>query len=183
MPMPLWLGRFNTRYTNRIIGPILVWLPWFGWLSHLGRTTGRAYRTPLMLFRHGDRGVIALTYGARTQWLKNVLAAGECTFQSPRSEPIHLASPEWILVLSALAALFQDARTPPDRKKGVARITWWGILAATLCAAAQGWALDAAGEGGKRYAFLGHYGLDHFSVIFKVLFGITALFVLTMADT
>jgi deazaflavin-dependent oxidoreductase (nitroreductase family) len=96
MPMPLWLGRFNTRYTNRIIGPILVWLPWFGWLFHLGRTTGRAYRTPLMLFRHGDRGVIALTYGARTQWLKNVLAAGECTFQSPRSEPIHLASPEFV---------------------------------------------------------------------------------------
>ena len=96
MPMPLWLGRFNTRYTNRIIGPILVWLPWFGWLFHVGRTTGRPYRTPLMLFRRGDRGVIALTYGERTQWLKNVLAAGECTFQSPRGEPVHLASPEFV---------------------------------------------------------------------------------------
>ncbi|HEU5204683.1 MAG TPA: nitroreductase family deazaflavin-dependent oxidoreductase [Candidatus Limnocylindrales bacterium] len=96
MPMPLWLGRFNTRYTNRIIGPMLVWLPWFGWLFHVGRTTGRPYRTPLMLFRRGDRGVIALTYGERTQWLKNVLAAGECTFQSPRSHPIHLASPEFL---------------------------------------------------------------------------------------
>jgi deazaflavin-dependent oxidoreductase (nitroreductase family) len=96
MPMPLWLGRFNTRYTNRIIGPILVWLPWFGWLFHIGRTTGRAYRTPLMLFRRGDHAVIALTYGARTQWLKNVLAAGTCTFQSPRGEPVHLASPEFV---------------------------------------------------------------------------------------
>jgi len=96
MPMPLWLGRFNTRYTNRIIGPILVRLPGFGWLGHVGRTTGRAYRTPIMMFRRGDRAVIALTYGDRTQWLKNVLAAGECTFQSPRSEPIHLASPEFL---------------------------------------------------------------------------------------
>jgi deazaflavin-dependent oxidoreductase (nitroreductase family) len=96
MPMPLWLGRFNTRYTNRIIGPILVRLPGFGWLGHSGRTTGRPYRTPIMMFRRGDRAVIALTYGDRTQWLKNVLAAGECTFQSPRSEPVHLASPEFL---------------------------------------------------------------------------------------
>lgn len=49
-----------------------------------------------MMFRRGDRAVIALTYGDRTQWLKNVLAAGECTFQSPRSEPVHLASPEFL---------------------------------------------------------------------------------------
>jgi deazaflavin-dependent oxidoreductase (nitroreductase family) len=96
MPMPLWLGRFNTRFTNRLIGPILVWLPWLGWLFHVGRTTGRPYKTPIMLYQRGDRGVIALTYGERTQWLKNVLAAGTCTFQSPRSEPLHLASPEFI---------------------------------------------------------------------------------------
>ena len=96
MPMPLWLGRFNTRYTNRLIGPILVWLPWFGWLFHVGRRTGRPYKTPIMLYHRGDRGVIALTYGERTQWLKNVLAAGTCTFESPRSEPLHLASPEFI---------------------------------------------------------------------------------------
>ena len=76
MPMPLALGRFNTRFTNRIIGPILVRFPWYGWLFHVGRRTGRPYRTPIMLYVRGDRGVIALTYGDRTQWLKNVLAAG-----------------------------------------------------------------------------------------------------------
>ncbi len=76
MPLPLALGRFNTRVTNRIIGPILVRFPWYGWLFHVGRRTGRQYRTPIMLFVRGDRGVIALTYGERTQWLKNVLAAG-----------------------------------------------------------------------------------------------------------
>ena len=96
MPMPLWLGRFNTRYTNRLIGPILVWLPWFGWLFHVGRTTGQPYKTPIMLYQRGDRGVIALTYGERTQWLKNVLAAGTCTFQSPRGKALHLASPEFV---------------------------------------------------------------------------------------
>ena len=97
MPLPLALGRFNTRVTNRIIGPILVWFPWYGWLRHVGRTTGRPYKTPLMLFRRGDRAVIALTYGERTQWLKNVLAAGTCTFQAPgRGPAIRLEAPEFV---------------------------------------------------------------------------------------
>jgi deazaflavin-dependent oxidoreductase (nitroreductase family) len=94
--MPLWLGRFNTRYTNRVIGPILVWFPWYGWLFHVGRRTGHQYRTPIMLYVRGDRGVIALTYGERTQWLKNVLAAGGCTFESPGDAPVQLASPAFV---------------------------------------------------------------------------------------
>jgi deazaflavin-dependent oxidoreductase (nitroreductase family) len=94
--MPLWLGRFNTRYTNRVIGPILVWFPWYGWLFHVGRRTGHQYRTPIMLYVRGDRGVIALTYGERTQWLKNVLAAGGCTFESPGSAPLELEAPEFV---------------------------------------------------------------------------------------
>ena len=96
MPLPLALGRFNTRVTNRVIGPILVRFPWYGWLLHVGRRTGRPYRTPIMLFVRGHRGVIALTYGERTQWLKNVLASGSCTFESPGDPPVHLASPEFV---------------------------------------------------------------------------------------
>jgi hypothetical protein len=49
-----------------------------------------------MLYVRGDRGVIALTYGERTQWLKNVLAAGGCTFESPGDAPVQLASPEFV---------------------------------------------------------------------------------------
>ncbi len=96
MPLPLALGRFNTRVTNRIIGPILVRFPWYGWLFHVGRRTGRQYKTPIMLFVRGDRGVIALTYGERTQWLKNVLAAASCSFESPGDAPVQLDSPEFV---------------------------------------------------------------------------------------
>ena len=96
MPLPLALGRFNTRVTNRIIGPILVRFPWYGWLVHVGRRTGRQYKTPIMLFVRGDRGVIALTYGERTQWLKNVLAAASCSFESPGDAPVQLESPEFV---------------------------------------------------------------------------------------
>ena len=47
MPLPRALGRFNVRVTNRILGPIVTRLPWFGWLEHVGRRSGRAYRTPI----------------------------------------------------------------------------------------------------------------------------------------
>ena len=90
---------------------------------------------------------------------------------------VHLALPEWVLAASALLALWQDARTPGDRKRGVGRIAWVGVLAATLVAAVQG----LAGVDDK--AFLGHYGADCFSAVFKVIFGITALFIFAMADT
>ena len=90
---------------------------------------------------------------------------------------VHLALPEWLLGASALLALWQDARTPGDRKRGVGRIAWVGVLAATLVAAWQG----LAGVDDK--AFLLHYGVDSFSAVFKVIFGISSLFVLAMAGT
>jgi deazaflavin-dependent oxidoreductase (nitroreductase family) len=45
-------------------------------VSHLGRTTGRSYETPVVAVQHDDEFLIALPYGPRTDWLQNVLAAG-----------------------------------------------------------------------------------------------------------
>jgi deazaflavin-dependent oxidoreductase (nitroreductase family) len=81
VPLPLALGRFNVRVTNRILWPIAGWIPGFGRVVHAGRRSGRTYRTPMFLFRSGDRGVFALTYGPDAQWVQNVLAAGSCRFE------------------------------------------------------------------------------------------------------
>jgi deazaflavin-dependent oxidoreductase (nitroreductase family) len=45
-------------------------------IRHTGRTSGTAYETPVVPFPRGDRYVIALPYGTRPDWVKNVLAAG-----------------------------------------------------------------------------------------------------------
>jgi deazaflavin-dependent oxidoreductase (nitroreductase family) len=45
-------------------------------LRHTGRTTGQVHETPMTILPTDDGFVIALVYGRRTQWLKNVLAAG-----------------------------------------------------------------------------------------------------------
>jgi deazaflavin-dependent oxidoreductase (nitroreductase family) len=48
-------------------------------IRHVGRTTGRAYETPVGAVATDDGFVIALPYGPNTDWLKNVLASGSAT--------------------------------------------------------------------------------------------------------
>lgn len=45
-------------------------------VRHVGRKSGRTYETPVVTAQHGDSFLIALPYGERTDWLKNVLASG-----------------------------------------------------------------------------------------------------------
>jgi deazaflavin-dependent oxidoreductase (nitroreductase family) len=93
VPLPKALARFNRVVTNPILGPAAERLPGFGIVVHAGRRSGRTYRTPVNLFRHGGRYVIALTYGADSQWVRNVLAAGGCDVET-RGTTIHLGEPE-----------------------------------------------------------------------------------------
>ena len=71
------MTRFNRVATNRVTKLIAPWMPWFGMITHTGRTSGKTYRTPVMVFRSRNRWVIALTYGRDVQWLKNIIATGE----------------------------------------------------------------------------------------------------------
>jgi deazaflavin-dependent oxidoreductase (nitroreductase family) len=50
-----------------------------GIIRHTGRTSGRTYETPVGIVEDGDGFLVALVYGPRTSWLRNVLAAGEAT--------------------------------------------------------------------------------------------------------
>ncbi len=57
-------------------------LPGFAVVRHVGRRSGRRYRTPVNLFRSGERYVIALTYGVDRDWVHNVMAAGRCEVET-----------------------------------------------------------------------------------------------------
>jgi deazaflavin-dependent oxidoreductase (nitroreductase family) len=93
MPLPRRLARFNLVVTNRVLGPLARRLPGFAVVAHVGRRSGRVYRTPVNLFRSEDRYVIALTYGSGTQWVRNVLAAGAVDVET-RGRVVHLVEPE-----------------------------------------------------------------------------------------
>ena len=69
---------FTVRFVNPITRLVAGWLPGFGILGYRGRTSGKEYRTPMNVFRRGEEYVFALTYGPDVQWVKNIMAAGEC---------------------------------------------------------------------------------------------------------
>lgn len=49
---------------------------WASVTRHVGRTSGTSYRTPVVAMPTQDGFVIALPYGPRADWVRNILAAG-----------------------------------------------------------------------------------------------------------
>jgi deazaflavin-dependent oxidoreductase (nitroreductase family) len=93
VPLPRRLAKFNRVVTNRVLGPPARYLPGFAIVTHVGRRSGRTYRTPVSIFRRGDGYLIALMYGADSQWVRNVLAAGGADIET-RGRRLHLVRPE-----------------------------------------------------------------------------------------
>ncbi|MFL5680983.1 MAG: nitroreductase family deazaflavin-dependent oxidoreductase [Chloroflexota bacterium] len=69
--------------TSALVNPLMRRIggrvPGYGVLTHVGRRSGRVYRTPIKYFRHDGEYVIALMYGTDSDWLRNIEAAGGAT--------------------------------------------------------------------------------------------------------
>ena len=70
-----WLAKINIVFTNKITSLFAGWLPAFGILTHVGRKSGRVYRTPVNVFPASNGFIIALTYSSQCEWVKNILRA------------------------------------------------------------------------------------------------------------
>lgn len=92
MPIPYTVARLNRVGLNRVMRHVSPYMPGHGVVVHRGRRSGREYRTPVMVFPHGERYVIALTYGRGTDWEKNVLAAGAFSLEV-RGHRVQLTEP------------------------------------------------------------------------------------------
>ena len=77
--VPRVVAHVNKFVTNPIQG---VWAgriaPW-AIVEHVGRSSGRTYETPVLAFVRDGRIAISLNYGAESDWVKNVVAAGSFT--------------------------------------------------------------------------------------------------------
>jgi deazaflavin-dependent oxidoreductase (nitroreductase family) len=76
MRLPQWLARFNRYFTNPIQRMWAGWAPAMGIIEHVGRKSGKQYRTPVNVFPSEDGLAILLTYGPGRDWQKNLEAAG-----------------------------------------------------------------------------------------------------------
>ena len=87
-----WVAAFNLAVTNRITSRFAPRLPGFGILTHVGRKSGRVYRTPVNVFRAPEGFLIALTYGRESEWVRNVISAGGCQLET-RGVQYQLSAP------------------------------------------------------------------------------------------
>ena len=87
-----WVAAFNLAVTNRITSRFAARLPGFGIVTHVGRKSGKVYRTPVNVFRAPEGFLIALTYGRESEWVRNVLAAGGTELET-RGVRYQLAAP------------------------------------------------------------------------------------------
>lgn len=92
VPLPRRLAVLNKHFANRLTRIFAGRAPGFAIVHHVGRKTGREYRTPVNIFHNDGRYLIALTYGGGS-WVENVLDAGSCSIET-RGHVLHLVNPE-----------------------------------------------------------------------------------------
>ena len=91
MLFPVAVEKFQVKYFNPVIKPFARFLPGMATIKHRGRKWGKVYETIVTAYRKGNVLAIVLGHG-KTDWVKNVLAAGEADLHFIRKE-VHLTNP------------------------------------------------------------------------------------------
>ncbi|MGX1778835.1 nitroreductase family deazaflavin-dependent oxidoreductase [Nocardia brasiliensis] len=73
---PRRLAHFNRVVTNRLVRVAAGKLPPYSLIHHVGRRTGRPFTTPVFGTYRADLLLVPLFYGDRSDWVRNLLAAG-----------------------------------------------------------------------------------------------------------
>ena len=108
---------------NRIILKISGrWLRAYSILTHVGRRSGRQYRNPVSAYPLGDGFVIAILYGAQSQWVRNVMATGRATLRT-KGHDYPLERPQIIPPAQALPAFPAPTRTML-RSRNIQHFVW-----------------------------------------------------------
>jgi deazaflavin-dependent oxidoreductase (nitroreductase family) len=63
-----------------------------GVVIHVGRSTQKVYRTPVLVFRRDHHYLVALTYGRDSQWVRNVIVQNGCELET-EGRTIRLSDP------------------------------------------------------------------------------------------
>ena len=108
MPMPRWWGQVNKRVFN----PRAIASGSWPVLTHVGRASGTTYRTPLDAHVVEGGYLFVLVYGSGSDWVRNVLAAGNARLLVAGSE-LQLTSPRLIDRTEAFRALPAEVARPP----------------------------------------------------------------------
>ena len=109
MPIPMWVAQINKRVLNplelrRGVRPVL---------THVGRLSGKTYRTPLDAHPVDGGYIIIVMYGPDSDWVQNVLAAGAAALEID-GDAFELMSPRLVSKEDAWQLLSTTTKAPPD---------------------------------------------------------------------
>lgn len=117
MRFPVWFENFQIKYINPVAVPIARVVPGITVIKHRGRKSGRALETAVSAYRKGDTVAIMLAHG-KTNWVKNILAAGEADVLLGGRE-VHLVNPRIVAAGTNDPSLPFMARMAARRGVGV----------------------------------------------------------------
>jgi deazaflavin-dependent oxidoreductase (nitroreductase family) len=75
MHFPRFMRQVNRVFTNHVLGTFAWLVPPFAVVHHVGRRSGRPYRTPVVAFRSSLGFVIPMIYGRDVDWARNMVRA------------------------------------------------------------------------------------------------------------
>jgi deazaflavin-dependent oxidoreductase (nitroreductase family) len=99
------------RSATRLFNPLVLavagtrLMPLYGVIAHRGRRSGKTYHTPVVVRPTPEGFIVPMPWGERTDWYRNVRAAGECVIRwKGRDYP--LGPPELLTDPAAVRAGF-----------------------------------------------------------------------------
>jgi len=81
MHVPRFMRSVNRVFTNPVLGTFAWLVPPLAVVHHVGRKTGRSYRSPVVAFVAKAGVVIPMTYGRDVDWARNIVRAKGCTLE------------------------------------------------------------------------------------------------------
>lgn len=109
MPVPKFMAQVNKRTFNKLElkkgkRPVI---------THVGRSSGKTYATPLDAHPVDGGYIFVLMYGSDSDWAQNILAAGTARLKVGADE-YELDSPRLIDEETAMQQLPATTKAPPD---------------------------------------------------------------------
>ncbi|OBJ86710.1 nitroreductase family deazaflavin-dependent oxidoreductase [Mycobacterium asiaticum] len=109
MRVPRAVAKFNRGVINPAARSLTPWLPGLCTLEHVGRKSGRRFRTPLLVFPTPDGFVVLIGYGLHSDWVKNVLVGGQAVLHR-RGRSIAVVNPRLVSKAEAAAIVTGPSR-------------------------------------------------------------------------
>jgi deazaflavin-dependent oxidoreductase (nitroreductase family) len=91
-----------TKLLNPLVGTLAGrrFVPLIARIHHVGRRSGKPYMTPTGAHVADDTIVIPLSFGNRSDWARNVRAAGQCVVQLG-GKSYHATQPQFVDAMDA----------------------------------------------------------------------------------